>query len=179
MPNKYSANPKLGQWVATQRINYKFYQEGKPSHMTAVRIQELENIGFEWEPNRGAWSLRFRQLREFKVQFGHCLVPTRYSPSPELWQWVATQRNTYRLYQEGKSSRMTTERIQELESIGFEWEPNHVAWSVRFCQMCQFKVKFGHCAACHSSTLPIPSSGIGFRSSTVTTGCTRKESQVA
>ena len=147
VPNKYSATPKLGQWVSTQRTNYKMYQEGKPSHMTAERIQELESVGFEWEPNHNAWSLRFRQLREFKSEFGHCVVPNKYSATPKLAHWVVTQRSTYRLYQDGKPSRMTAERIQELESVGFEWETTTgmTVWRLRFRQLREFKVQFGHC----------------------------------
>ena len=46
--NKYSINPKLGVWVATQLSNYRFYTEGMPSHMTADRILVLESLEFEW-----------------------------------------------------------------------------------------------------------------------------------
>ena len=46
--NKYSINPKLGVWVATQLSNYRVYMEGKPSHMTVDRILDLESLEFEW-----------------------------------------------------------------------------------------------------------------------------------
>jgi len=38
-----------------------------------------------------------------------------------LGWWVGTQGNTYRLYQEGKRSGMTDERIRALNGIGFDW----------------------------------------------------------
>jgi hypothetical protein len=145
VPVKYPANPKLGVWVSKQRYHGKTYQEGTPSPMTAERIRVLESVGFEWDTTAAFWSLRVRQLREFKVQFGHCLVPNKYSASTKLGQWVATQRTNYKMYHEGKPSPMTAERIQELESIGFEWEPNHVAWRLRFRQLREFKAEFGHC----------------------------------
>ena len=50
VPRQYAANPTLGTWVATQRINYKLYQEGNPSRMTAECIQVLESVGFKWCP---------------------------------------------------------------------------------------------------------------------------------
>ena len=121
VPNKYSANPTLGQWVSTQRSNYRIYQEGKPSPMTAERIQELEIVEFEWEPNCVSWNERFEQLRKFRAQFGHCVVPIRYSANLKLGKWVSTQRSTYRLYKEGKPSPMTAERIRELERVEFKW----------------------------------------------------------
>ena len=145
VPIKYSANPKLGKWVSKQRYHCKLYQEGKPSPMTAKRIQDLESVEFEWETTVAFWSLRFRELREFKAQFGHCLVPNKYSANPTLGQWVSTQRSNYRIYQEGKPSPMTAERIQELEIVEFEWEPNCVSWNERFEQLRKFRAQFGHC----------------------------------
>jgi hypothetical protein len=65
-----------------QRSNYRLQQEGKPSTMTAERIQELESVDFELEVrahNGSSWSVRFEELREFKEQFGHCLVPHQYA----------------------------------------------------------------------------------------------------
>ena len=39
---------KLGEWVHTQRKNYKFFKEGKYNNMTAERIVLLKVIGFTW-----------------------------------------------------------------------------------------------------------------------------------
>ncbi len=38
-----------------------------------------------------------------------------------LGSWVAVQRKEYKALQQGKPSKMTEERIIQLESIGFEW----------------------------------------------------------
>jgi hypothetical protein len=145
VPRKYSANLKLGLWVSKQRSDYRLYQEGKPSSMTAERIRELQSIRFEWETARGYWSLRLRQMGEFKVEFGHCLVPLKYAANLKLGSWVSNQRSNYRLYQEGKPSHMTMERIRELESAGFEWEPNDHTWNARFDQLCEYMEQFGDC----------------------------------
>ena len=40
---------------------------------------------------------------------------------------------------------MTDERIRELESIGFDWGTSKTDWSVRFQQLCEYKVHFGNC----------------------------------
>ena len=130
VPTLYSDNPKLGKWVANQRYKFKLHQEGKPSSMTAERIQELESVGFQWGTSktdlRSSWNERFEQLREFKVQFGHCLVPQQYAANPKLGNWAVTQCKTYRWHQKGKPSPMTAERIRELESIGFDWGTSSV-----------------------------------------------------
>ena len=130
VPQQYGANPKLGKWVSSQCYRYKLLQEGKPSLMTAERIRELKSIGFNWGTSQtDSWSVRFQQLLEFKVQFGHCLVPRQYTANPKLGKWVHTQRYKYKLYQEGKPSPITAERIQELESIGFDWGTSQT-WSL-------------------------------------------------
>ena len=181
--NKYAANPMLGGWVSKQRTRYKLHQEGKPSPMTEEHIRALESIGFDWGKTKTDWIARFQQLREYKIQFGHCLVPNQYSANPKLGNWVSTQRSTYRLHQEGKPSNMPEERIRELESIGFDWGKTKTdcghpfgAYDFNNCASTRY------CAAtasCQTSTLQTPSSGIGFRLSAATTGYTRKESQVA
>jgi hypothetical protein len=40
---------QLATWVKCQRRQFKLYAEYKRSNMTRERIQELEEIGFEWE----------------------------------------------------------------------------------------------------------------------------------
>ena len=142
---RYSANPKLGRWVDHQRSRYKDNTEEKSTSTTAEHIRALNGIGFDWRTSQTKWSVRFQQLCEFKEQFGHCLVPKRYSANPKLGNWVLNQRRIYRLYQEEKPSYMTGERIQELESVGFKWETGAFNWSVRFQQLLEFKVQFGHC----------------------------------
>jgi len=153
VPEQYAANPKLGHWVMTQRTQYRLHQEGKPSRMTEDRIRELESIGFDWGTSKtdvaSIWSVRIQEIREFKEQFGHCLVPVKYSANPKLRNWVSTQRQSYRSHQEGKPTPMTEDRIRELESIGFDWRTSKTAWAsiwnMRFQQLSEFKEQFGHC----------------------------------
>ena len=73
------------------------------------------------EKSQSLWNERLQQMREFKVEFGHCRVPRKYAANPKLGHWVNTQRYNYKLPKEGKPSLMTAERSRELESIGFDW----------------------------------------------------------
>ncbi|KAL7554703.1 hypothetical protein ACHAWF_018247 [Thalassiosira exigua] len=43
---------QLGQWVWTQRKQYKLLREGQHSLMTEERIQQLEGIGFQWSGSK-------------------------------------------------------------------------------------------------------------------------------
>jgi hypothetical protein len=89
--------------------------------MTLPRIQELESLGFEWDRFGGPWDDRLSQLADYRKIHGHCNVPQRYSENTQLATWVKTQKENYRLLQEGKTSYMSASRIQALESLGFKW----------------------------------------------------------
>ena len=145
VPLRYPANPKLGKWVTVQRRNCKLDKEGIPSPMTVERTRALKNIGFVWDRSAAVWSIRFQEIREFKAQFGHCLVPRLYSTNSKLAMWVKNQRCNYDLHQEGKPSDMTAERIRELDSVEFVWDASAAVWNERFRQLCEFKIQFGHC----------------------------------
>jgi hypothetical protein len=66
------------------------------------------------------------ELADYLKEHGHCNVPKSYSENTKLAVWVANQRAQSRLHREGKESQMTTLRIQELESLGFEFTPRRV-----------------------------------------------------
>jgi hypothetical protein len=124
VPHNYSENTTLGKWVNNQRQQYKLHRDGKTSTLTNFRIQELEGIGFEWGRCNTAWGDRLCELANYRKIHGHCNVPHRCSENSKLAYWVANQRSNYGLHRKGKTSSMTLPRIQELESLGFEWKPS-------------------------------------------------------
>jgi hypothetical protein len=121
VPHTYKDNLPLARWVKRQRYQYKLMKEEKASTMTPERVQSLEDIGFVWDSQGAAWGERLEELREFRKIYMHCNVPSNFSENPQLATWVKCQRRQYKLHSEGKPSNMTSERIDELESIGFEW----------------------------------------------------------
>jgi hypothetical protein len=86
--------------------------------MTLSRIQKLEGLGFEWDSCGAAWEDYLSELADYRIIHGHCNVPYRYSENTKLAQWVLTQRKHYNLHIKGKTSSMTTLRIQALETPG-------------------------------------------------------------
>jgi hypothetical protein len=42
---------------------------------------------------------------------------------------------------------MTTSRIQELESLGFEWDGQDAAWEDRLSELADYRKLHGHCTA--------------------------------
>jgi hypothetical protein len=140
-------NYSLGKWVATQRTHYRLHLEGKKSSMTNLRIQELESLGFDWVSHCAAWEFRLSELADYRKIHGHCIVPKNYSENTRLGQWVAHQRCQYRLHLEGKTSQMTLPRIQELESLGFEWEWHSpgTTWEDHLSELADYRKIHGHC----------------------------------
>jgi hypothetical protein len=145
VPQRYSENLKLATWVKTQRKQYKLHLEGEKSHITLSRIQALETLGFEWFTRSTSWEDRLSELADYRKIYGHCNVPKSYSENTKLANWVATQRSNYRLQLEGETSYMTLARIQELESLGFEWVRCSTAWEVRLSELADYRKIHGHC----------------------------------
>lgn len=109
VPNKWEESPELGPWCTRQR---KVYKNNK---LSTERIKRLEDIGFEWDPLDAGWGKMFAALVVYKLVHGNCNVPAEWKENPELGQWCYVQRRTYR------KGKLSAERIQRLEEIGFEW----------------------------------------------------------
>jgi len=126
VPRSYSANSQLGAWVHYQRQQYRLLQKGKRSQMTIERADILHAEGFVWNvQGHRPWEERLEELRAFKSQHGSCLVPVKYSPNPQLGNWVHNQRKEYKSLQEKKKSALTQDRIRILEREGFVWDTRH------------------------------------------------------
>jgi len=127
VPNRYENDPALGAWVSTQRRQYKILLSGssESTPMTAERASRLESLGFVWatnDPRHVPWEVRYKELCQYKDSYGDCLVPIGFKRNVKLANWVSTQRQEYKLLREGRSSRLTEDRIKMLQDIDFVWE---------------------------------------------------------
>ena len=91
------------------------------------------------------WDERLLELRAFRQQHGHSLVPHTYPPNPQLARWVKRQRRQHKLMEEGKQSTMTPERCELLESLGFVWDSHQAAWSEKIQDLRHYQAQSGHC----------------------------------
>jgi hypothetical protein len=144
IPRECSEKSKLANLVNAQRKQYKLQLDGKASHMTLCRIKKLEGLGFEWGSHIAAWEDRLSELSNYRKIHGHCNVSRKCSEKSKLATWVATQRTSYRLHLDGKASHMTDFRIQELESLGFEWGSHIAAWEDRLSELSDYRKIHGH-----------------------------------
>lgn len=128
VPKVYNQNKPLGRWVSRIRGEYKQFKLGKKTTLTKEMVDQLNDIGFEWESTSKysanfTWETRFKELCEYKAENNNTMVPKKYSKNQALGTWVRNQRCQYMAKVRGKSSPITDERIRKLESIGFVWTP--------------------------------------------------------
>ena len=145
VPHNLSENLPLAKWVKRQRYQYKLKKDGKHSTLTDERQAALDDLNFIWDSHNAVWEERLSELIAFKEVHGHCNVPSTYTKNHSLSVWVQCQRRHYKQYMESKRnnnggeessnnktstsstntsrSRMSEERVQRLESIGFVWKP--------------------------------------------------------
>lgn len=123
--HKFAGNITLDRWFTEQRYRHGRFMAGKKSKITQEKIDKMDAIGFEWgKPVASRWAEQFNELVEFKRLKGHCIVPAGYrvpETQTNLGNWVDRQRQEYRKLQNGERSRLSQERIDELNSVGFVW----------------------------------------------------------
>jgi len=122
VPNCHPENPALAQWTKRQRYQYKLKHDGKRSTITDERVRALDEAGFVWDSHKAVWSERLEELKEFKKEFKHCNVPSRYKPNHQLAIWVKRQRRQWKNKLDRLPNCMTDERQRALEMIGFIWD---------------------------------------------------------
>lgn len=94
------------------------------------------------------WSSQYKRLTAYKRIHGNTAVPARYTNDPKLGHWVMTQRRQYQLLQKGKPSRMTKERADMLNQLGFKWSIRtnpKTMWNTRLQELTDYKNENGDC----------------------------------
>jgi hypothetical protein len=113
VPVHYQEDPKLGNWVSTQRQNYE------NEELLPKRVDLLKSIGFEWyaakEKYDELWIGMFQKLVAYKEMHKNSMVPYHYQEDPKLGHWVSQQRKQY------KNDSLLPNRLTLLNSIDFEW----------------------------------------------------------
>lgn len=121
VPEDYSENYQLGQWVMNQRLAYKRYIAGLQSPLTTERISALESIDFRWNVHSYQWFRMLERLRTYAETHGDVRITGAEHHDVKLW--VIQQRHAYQRKAQGRQSSLTDQRQQALESIPhFEWK---------------------------------------------------------
>lgn len=133
VPWKDEKHRALNAWCAAQRA---MRRAGK---LLPSRENRLEQIGFEWTDGYvDVWDTNLSALTEFKNKNGHCNVPQKYADNPSLGLWVTNNRRL------GKSGKLSKDKIDKLNSIGFAWDPRQDDWMRNYRKLEEYFTKYGH-----------------------------------
>src|SRR5262245_40542800 len=120
----------LGGWVSAQRSN--------ADTLSAPRRQQLDELGFIWDPFETDWAEGLRYLTIYKQREGHCRVPDKHMENGfRLGKWVGAQR--------GNADTLSAPRRQQLDELGFVWDPLETAWAEGRRHLTNYKELECHC----------------------------------
>jgi hypothetical protein len=139
VPKSYSEN-KLAKWVGNQRFQYRLHPEGKTSSM--IPYPGIGSLGFEWNTNLPP-GRPLSELADYQKATGTAMSLQVQSENTNLVRGSETKRLQYRLHLKGKKS--SAPRIQELESLGFEWDSRDATWEDRLSELADYRKIHGHC----------------------------------
>mmetsp|Transcript_17202 Transcript_17202/g.35492 ORF Transcript_17202/g.35492 Transcript_17202/m.35492 type:complete len:243 (+) Transcript_17202:207-935(+) len=104
------------------------------------------------------WKSKYRELREYRIFHGDCLVPRQYKENPKLGRWISNERTYYNNAKPGKKGTKTApERQFQLERIGFSWGkkyPSPLSWAEMYDKVVEWREKTGNCNIPHHATNP-------------------------
>ena len=131
VPKNYKVDGlDLGQWVQTQKT--------ARNSMPRERKDHLEGIGFIWDALGEKWAKGLSALEEYKNQHGDCLVPNGAIVNGyKLGGWVAELRKQKR--------SLSPERKEQLDNLGFVWDPYSEQWEKGFDFLKAYKELNGDC----------------------------------
>jgi hypothetical protein len=139
----------LGRWCSQTRQNRMLMEEGKLKRKVSKdQIAILDILGFEWGDLKRPFNKRIEELRAFKAKFGHCNATTSQSISNKpyvlLGRWCSQVRQSRRLMEEGKPTKLSKDQIASLDALGFQWGVKN-PFNKRIEELRAFKAEFGHC----------------------------------
>jgi len=77
------------------------------------------------QPQQIKWQKYYNELKHFREEHEHCLVPQNYPPNKKLGLWVMQQRRQNTLKERGQKCSLSgaagAKRIELLNNIGFVW----------------------------------------------------------
>lgn len=171
---------QLFRFVKNLRQNHKNRRQQRqldrsvsPFTLTAARIQQLDSIGFSWNPREETWRRKYEELRAYWEEHGHADLPP---PPVEARVIESTTTKGYldcdcsrhnehekddceacqykdlrswvfyqrQCYRNKSFKPLSEEQIRLLEEIDFRWTPQEEAWWKNFRELKDFHETHGH-----------------------------------
>ncbi len=109
-------------------------QIGLSELASAICVRLVEELSISWDE-------RYGQLIAYKQAHGDCNVPEGWKVNPKLAIWCQTQRRIFK----NRVYKLSSDRINRLEQLGFVWDPLEVAWEEMFAALTAYKQAHGDC----------------------------------
>lgn len=122
-------NPSLGQWLSDQR--------SRRTGMSNQRRTLFDRLGIDWSPIETQWNRHYADLKAFKEEHSHALVPGTYKKNPSLALWVGNTRR--------RKHQLNPTQLRLLERLGFDWNPAATFQTARLEELAAYKKRFGNC----------------------------------
>jgi len=128
-----SSNRGLGNWIKIQRKSFK------KGLLDNDKVAKLNSINFIWgknditKPDDEKWNTMFVELKEFYFKNGHS---NYLDKNDVLGRWVKFQRYSYTI------GKLSSYRINKLESIEFIWNTLDHKWDIMYCLVTNYKNQF-------------------------------------
>jgi len=147
-----NAESALKGWIKNQRYYYKKQNKIPGNYLSHDQIESLNNLNFIWDVRECMWNIRLKELEQFKITYGHSIVPRNYKNFPKLAAWVHDIRNRRRNQDKEtsqdketyKMSSLTRKQISDLDNLDFVWEVQDSMWFEKFNQLKDFHEVNGH-----------------------------------
>ena len=127
---------QIGRWLSRQKVS--FNKGALPKN----RIDKLESIGFSFDKksdlDKKRWDSNFEVLEEYYNKFNSLPGQHVVYKGVTIGRWLANQKQRYLV------DKLTDERIEKLESVGYEFINIYTTlWDSRFELLKEFKEEFG------------------------------------
>ncbi len=142
------ARDRLGAWVVKQRMARR---RGK---LSREMIDELDALGFDWNPLETDFERGLAALTQFVAREGHARVPQGHAEPLNgedypLGDWVINLRHDRR------GGRVSAERVERLDALGFDWDPKETDFQRGLAALTQFVDREGHARVPGGHTEPL------------------------
>jgi superfamily II DNA or RNA helicase len=121
----------LGPWVATLRQ--------RKSKLSSEQIRLLDDLDFNWDPLGNSWGVNFKKLESHYKEYGTSKLSKpkeKSDPNYSIYIWAKRQRLD--------KEKLTSDQIDSLNSINFDWNPLDSLWNRAFEELQNFQKKNNH-----------------------------------
>ena len=87
----------------------------KNKKVSQDKINLLNSLNFDWDPFETDWQNKFTELKQFEKKHGHQSPSRNNKEFRPLEAWCTRQRCKH------KKGKLSSEKFDLLESIGFRW----------------------------------------------------------